>query len=118
MEQEKSTFIKLLLYSLGVDIPDFVEEIVKYQFCDWVSVIINTKSDNRYRVMRKLPYADMVMVTPYKDNILQEDEIQIYNMKNIQIFCWMKNSILKKKLHMVMGNMRRFDINLFCVRQL
>lgn len=94
----KSTFIKLLLYSLGVDIPDFVEEIVKYQFCDWVSVIINTKSDNRYRVMRKLPYADMVMVTPYKDNILQEDEIQIYNMEEYSNFLLDEEQYSKEKI--------------------
>ena len=94
----KSTFIKLLLYSLGVDIPDFVEEIVKYQFCDWISVIINTKSDNRYRVMRKLPYADMVMVTPYKDNILQEDEIQIYNMEEYSNFLLDEEQYSKEKI--------------------
>ena len=28
----KSTFVKLLLYILGVDIPDFIDEITKYIF--------------------------------------------------------------------------------------
>lgn len=31
----KSTFVKLLLYILGVDIPDFIDEITKYRLCDW-----------------------------------------------------------------------------------
>lgn len=76
----KSTFTKLVLYGLGVDIPDFIEEIVKLKLCDAVYIDFNTKSNNRYKCIRKLPYADMVMVTPYIDGKLNDEEVHIYNL--------------------------------------
>ena len=51
----KSTFVKLLLYILGVDIPDFIDEITKYRLCDWACAEITTKSKNQFKIMRKLP---------------------------------------------------------------
>ena len=58
----KSTFVKLLLYALGVNINNFVEEIAKEKRCNAVSIVVQTKSDNRYVITRKLPYADIVNV--------------------------------------------------------
>lgn len=82
----KSTFTKLILYALGVDIPDFIEEIVKYKYCDLVKIDFQTKSNNRYSVIRKLPYADMVMVTPYQNGILIEEEVTVYNLEEYSDF--------------------------------
>lgn len=76
----KSTFTKLILYGLGVDIPDFIDEIVKQKMCDAVHIEFTTKSDNRYRCIRKLPYADMVMITPYIDGKLNDEEVFVYNL--------------------------------------
>lgn len=50
----KSTFVKLLLYILGVDIPDFIDEISKYRFCDWVCAEITTKTNNKFRIMLQI----------------------------------------------------------------
>lgn len=82
----KSTFTKLILYALGVDIPDFIEEIVKYRFCDWVNLDFKTKSGNRYKVVRKLPYADMIMITPFENNTLNEEEVKVYNLEEYSDF--------------------------------
>lgn len=82
----KSTFTKLLLYALGVDIPDFIEEIVRYKLCDSVIIDFSTKSEKRYRAVRKLPYGDMVMVTPYVDGKLNDEEIFVYNLAEYSDF--------------------------------
>ena len=46
----KSTFVKLLLYSLGVNINNFIDEIAKDNKCNSVSIAIQTKSNNKYLI--------------------------------------------------------------------
>lgn len=94
----KSTFVKLLLYILGVDIPDFIDEISKYRFCDWVCAEITTKTNNKFRIMRKLPYADMVMVTPYENGIPNDDDILILNLEDYSNFLLDEEQYSKEKI--------------------
>ena len=94
----KSTFIKILLYILGVDIPDFIDEISKYHFCDWVCAEITTKAKNKFRIMRKLPYSDMIMVTPYEKDMPKEDEIHILNMEEYSNFLLNEELYSKEKI--------------------
>lgn len=94
----KSTFVKLLLYILGVDIPDFIDEISKYRFCDWVCAEITTKINNKFRIMRKLPYADMVMVTPYENGIPNDDDILILNLEDYSNFLLDEEQYSKEKI--------------------
>lgn len=98
----KSTFTKLILYALGVDIPDFIEEIVKHKLSDSVSIDFETKSGNRYRTIRKLPYADMVMVTPYIEGQLNDEEVFIYNMEEYSDFLLEEEQYSKEQV--VYGN--------------
>lgn len=94
----KSTFVKLLLYILGVDIPDFIDEISKYRFCDWVCAEITTKTNNKFRIMRKLPYADMIMVTPYENGMPNDDDILILNMEDYSNFLLDEEQYSKEKI--------------------
>lgn len=94
----KSTFVKLLLYILGVDIPDFIDEISKYRFCDWVCAGITTKTNNKFRIMRKLPYADMIMVTPYENGMPNDDDILILNLEDYSNFLLDEEQYSKEKI--------------------
>ena len=94
----KSTFVKLLLYILGVDIPDFIDEISKYRFCDWVCAEITTKTNNKFRIMRKLPYADMIMVTPYENGMSNDDDIFILNLEDYSNFLLDEEQYSKEKI--------------------
>lgn len=77
----KSTFTKLILYALGVKIPDFIEEIAKFSFCEMITIDLETKQNNRYSIARKLPSADMVMIIPYtEEGELNNEEIKILNL--------------------------------------
>jgi len=92
----KSTFVKLLLYILGVDIPDFIDEISKYRFCDWVCAEITTKTNNKFRIMRKLPYADMIM--PYENGMSNDDDIFILNLEDYSNFLLDEEQYSKEKI--------------------
>ena len=83
----KSTFVKLLLYALGVNVNNFIEEIAKENKCNSVSLTIKTKSDNKYIITRKLPYSDIVNVFPINENnvVLTEDVI-VYNLEEYSDF--------------------------------
>ena len=94
----KSTFVKLLLYILGVDIPDFIDEISKYRFCDWVCAEITTKTNNKFRIMRKLPYADMIMVTTYENGMPNDDDILILNLEDYSNFLLDEEQYSKEKI--------------------
>ncbi len=94
----KSTFVKLLLYVLGVDVPDFIDEISKYRFCDWACAVVETKTNKKFRIMRKLPYADMVMVTPYENDIPNDDDIVILNLEDYSNFLLDEEQYSKEKI--------------------
>ncbi|MDF2821179.1 MAG: hypothetical protein K0R15_1620 [Clostridiales bacterium] len=84
----KSTFVKLLMYSLGVDIQDFIDEIIKEKYCESVVINFTTKQNKRFQSIRKLPYADIVMVIPYDDQneVMREEEIQVFNLNEYSDF--------------------------------
>ncbi len=83
----KSTFVKLLLYALGVNINNFVEEIAKEKRCNAVSIVVQTKSDNRYVIARKLPYADIVNVFPVDETgMVMTEEVLVYNLEEYSDF--------------------------------
>lgn len=84
----KSTFVKLLLYALGVNINNFIEEIAKGGKCNSVSIAIQTKSDNRYVITRKLPYADIVNIFPVDDETgtVMAEEVLVYNLEEYSDF--------------------------------
>lgn len=83
----KSTFMKLILYGLGVSISDFIEEISKFKLCDLLCIDFETKQNKRYSVTRKLPSADMVMITPYnEEGVLENEEIKILNLNEYSDF--------------------------------
>lgn len=83
----KSTFMKLILYGLGVPIFDFIKEISQFKMCDMVCIDFETKQNKRYSVVRKLPSADMVMITPYnEEGELDNEEIKILNLKEYSDF--------------------------------
>ena len=83
----KSTFVKLLLYALGVNINNFIEEIAKEGKCNAVSIAIQTKSNNQYIITRKLPYADIVNVFPIdeKGTVITE-EVLVFNLDEYSDF--------------------------------
>ncbi len=83
----KSTFVKLLLYALGVEINNFIEEISKEEKCNAVSIAIHTKSNNRYIITRKLPYADIVSIFPVdKTDTVITEEVLVYNLEEYSDF--------------------------------
>lgn len=83
----KSTFVKLLLYALGVEINNFIEEISKEEKCNAVSIAIHTKSNNRYIITRKLPYADIVNIFPVdKTDTVITEEVLVYNLEEYSDF--------------------------------
>ena len=83
----KSTFVKLLLYALGVNINNFVEEIAKEKRCNAVSIVVQTKSDNHYVITRKLPYADIVNVFPVDETgMVMTEEVLVYNLEEYSDF--------------------------------
>ena len=83
----KSTFVKLLLYSLGVNINNFIEEIAKEGKCNAVSIAIQTKSNNQYIITRKLPYADIVNVFPIDENgMVITEEVLVFNLEEYSDF--------------------------------
>lgn len=83
----KSTFVKLLLYALGVNINNFVEEIAKEKRCNAVSIVVQTKSNNRYVITRKLPYADIVNVFPVDETgMVMTEEVLVYNLEEYSDF--------------------------------
>lgn len=82
----KTTFIKLLLYALGVNINNFIDEIAKENKCNAVSIQIETKSKNAYFISRKLPYADLVNVFPVIDGIVRTEDVQVFNLDEYSDF--------------------------------
>lgn len=83
----KSTFLKLLLYALGVNINNFIEEIAKEEKCNAVSIAVQTKSDNRYIITRKLPYADIVNIFPVDETgSVMTEEVLVYNLDEYSDF--------------------------------
>ena len=83
----KSTFVKLLPYSLGVNINNFIDEIAKENKCNSVSIAIQTKSNNRYLITRKLPYADIINVFPVDENdTVLTEEVLVYNLEEYSDF--------------------------------
>ena len=83
----KSTFVKLLLYALGVNINNFIEEIAKEGKCNAVSIAIQTKSNNQYIITRKLPYADIVNVFPIDENgMVITEEVLVFNLEEYSDF--------------------------------
>lgn len=78
----KSTFIKLILYSLGAPIKSFIDEISKKNCCESVSLDVEFKNEKKVRILRKLPNSDMVIVTPIKNNEdLVNDEILAFSLE-------------------------------------
>lgn len=83
----KTTFVKLLLYALGVNINNFIEEIAKDEKCNSVSIAIKTKSNNEYIITRKLPYADIVNIFPIDANgTVKTEEVLVYNLEEYSNF--------------------------------
>lgn len=83
----KSTFVKLILYALGVEINNFIEEITVHNKCNSVSLAIQTKSNNKYLITRKLPYSDMVNVFPVdSNNEVLVQEVLVYNLEEYSDF--------------------------------
>ena len=83
----KSTFVKLLLYALGVNINNFIEEIAKEGKCNAVSIAIQTKSNNQYIITRKLPYADIVNVFPIDESgTVITEEVLVFNLEEYSDF--------------------------------
>lgn len=77
----KSTFIKLILYSLGAPIKSFIDEISKQNFCESVTLDVEFKNGKKVRILRKLPSSDAVIVTPIKKNEdLVNDEISVFSV--------------------------------------
>ena len=83
----KSTFLKLILYSLGAPIKSFIDEINKLNLCDNVSLDIEFKTGKRVRILRKLPNSDAIIVTPIKESEdLVNDEIVAYSTTEFSDF--------------------------------
>lgn len=83
----KSTFVKLILYALGVEINNFIDEIAKEKMCNSVSISIVTKSGNYYLITRKLPYSDIVNVFPVdKNGTVMTEEVLVYNLEEYSNF--------------------------------
>lgn len=95
----KTTFVKLLLYALGVNINNFIEEIAKEKKCNAVSITIQTKSNNRYLITRKLPYADIVNVFPVdKMGSVKTEEVLVYNLEEYSDFLLEKEHYPKETI--------------------
>ncbi|SMF86573.1 hypothetical protein SAMN05661091_3429 [Paenibacillus uliginis N3/975] len=78
----KTTFIKLILYSLGTNIDSFIEEIDKSKYTDHVELDVELKSGNSYRFIRKLPSSGSILVIPLNEhNELVEEEVEIKNLE-------------------------------------
>lgn len=84
----KTTFIKLILYALGVDVQDFIEEIAEFKYCESVSLQYTTKKGHGFCTIRKLPYADILMVTPYvlESGDMNDEEVQVFNLEEYSNF--------------------------------
>lgn len=75
----KSTFLKLILYSLGAPTKSFIDEIAKDELCDNVSLDIEFRTGKKVRILRKLPSSEAIIVTPIKnENEIVNDEITAF----------------------------------------
>ncbi|MFC6332690.1 hypothetical protein ACFP56_08655 [Paenibacillus septentrionalis] len=78
----KTTFIKLILYSLGTNIDSFIDEIDKENMTEHVELDVELKSGSVYRFIRKLPRSETILVVPLNElNEMIEENVQIMNLE-------------------------------------
>jgi len=86
-ESGKTTFVNIILYALGAKIGSFIDEISKFELCDYVHIDIVTKLNNRHEIVRKLPRADHITVIPFDDDeSLRTEDVQIFNLDEYSDF--------------------------------
>lgn len=83
----KSTLYKLIIYSLGALVENFISEISEEKLCEQVELDIKTKANNYYRIIRKLPYSDNIMIIfldeEYKP---KNDQVRVFNLAEFSDF--------------------------------
>ncbi len=83
----KSTFVKIMLYALGAKINSFIDELSRYDYCDYVHMEFTTKVGNKYLVIRKLPAIDQVTLMPYDSNgVLHQEDVRILSLSEYSDF--------------------------------
>lgn len=76
----KSTFVKLLMYALGVRIDSFIDEISKSEQNSQVELDVILKNKKQYRIIRKLPFSKTIIMTPFLNDSLVEEEMEIMSV--------------------------------------
>jgi DNA repair exonuclease SbcCD ATPase subunit len=83
----KSTLFKLILYSLGAYVENFISEISEENLCEQVELDFRTKANNYYKVIRKLPYSDNMMIIHLNDNYEpNNNEVRVLNLAEFSDF--------------------------------
>ncbi|TGM41704.1 hypothetical protein EHQ92_18065 [Leptospira biflexa] len=82
----KSTFTKLLLYSLGADFDTFIPEISKEKKCDAVNTYISFSNGKEYVAIRKLPSSDIVTVGEIISGEINKDSLTIQSLSEYSEF--------------------------------
>ncbi|MEC2342632.1 hypothetical protein P9H28_00760 [Paenibacillus barengoltzii] len=99
----KTTFIKLLLYALGTNIENFIDEITKFNMCNQVELDIEMKNGLAFRVIRKLPFSETVIVVPMNaSRELIEEEVEIMELDEYSDFLLQNEGFDKQEI--VYGN--------------
>lgn len=83
----KSTLFKLIVYALGTYVDNFIEEISKHKMCQQVELDIQSKSGMEYKIIRRLPYSDSVIVFKLdKRGQIVEDSMNAYSLDEFSDF--------------------------------
>lgn len=95
----KTTMMKLILFSLGVKVNDFITEILNEKKCSQVELVLELKDSKVYKFIRKLPYSETILVIPYKnENEYDEENLTVYTLEEFSDFLLEKEGYSPKVL--------------------
>ncbi|WP_276356338.1 hypothetical protein [Cohnella caldifontis] len=99
----KTTLIKLILYALGTNIENFIDEISKHNLTTNVELDVELKNGNIYRIIRKLPFSETIIIVPMnQDRMLLEEEVQIMELDEFSDFLLENEGFEKQEI--IYGN--------------
>lgn len=95
----KTTLMKLIMYALGVNVDDFIVEISKNKKCEQVELDITTKSLNKFKIIRKLPLSESVLIIPIKeDDSLDDEHLELFSLEEFSNFLLKEEGYSIKKI--------------------
>lgn len=94
----KSTFCKLLLYSLGADFNSFIPEISTDGKCNSTNVYITFNNKKLFLITRKLPQENSVTIAEIQANEIIKESLQVLNLEEYSEFILNNDNLPVTKL--------------------